>query len=131
MFNFTITRPSPCPILDNTTTVSPTLDDDVTPSNRTMRTCMFRRHWVMFDKADHRTATARAKYKRYAIRSITHTPLFKKVKCVFLKFPPTEAKTSKEKEHYIAQSKLCYEMTGPYKVISATPDTVTVEHNGE
>lgn len=34
-------------------------------------------------------------------------------------------------EDDIAQSKLRYKMTGPYKVTSATPETITVEPNGK
>lgn len=85
----------------------------------------------MFNKAEERTVTARAKYKRYDNRPITHIPVFEKGEYVPNNRPLAEAKTGKEKEDEISQSKLRYKMTGPYTGISPTLKTVTVEHSNE
>lgn len=85
---------------------------------------ILRRISVMFDQAEERNARACAKYKRCADRSIIHTAIFKKGEYVLAKRPLTEAKTAKEKKDEIEKSKLRYKMTGPYKILSATPETI-------
>lgn len=82
----------------------------------------------MFDQADSRSAKARATYKRYADRVVRHKPIYKVG--VYLLRPPTEAKRAREKDMNIADVKLRQKMTGPYKVLQATPETVKMEEDG-
>ena len=128
-FNLTITRPPPSPIIDQISTAAPT-DTDGPPSSRTMRARILNRLSVMFDKADSRSALARALYKRYADRTIRHTPVFKRGDRVFLSRPPTAAKTAEEKENDTAHSKLRPKMIGPYDVLDANAETVKIEQDG-
>ena len=130
-FSLTLSRQPPFPIVDRPSTAAPTLDDNITPSSRTMRVRLLKRPATMFDKADSRSARARAAYKRYADRSATHVPIFEKDDFVLIRRPPTEAKTTQERDENIAQSKLRYRMTGPYRVVSATPETVTIDLDGQ
>ena len=44
--------------------------------------------------------------------------------------PPTQGKTEKEKEENTAQSKLRFKTFGPFRVLDATPDTVTILEDG-
>ena len=129
-FNLTIARPPPCPILDNVSSLAQTDAMRPIPSSRTMRARILRRLSVMFDMADSKSSKARAKYKRYADRSVVHTPIFEPGSFVFIMRPPTEGKTAEEKEKNIAQSKLRFKTTGPYEVISSTNETVTVKDQG-
>ena len=129
-FNLALSRSPPSPIFNDESTIAP-LDDTVTPSSRTMRAHLLKRLSTMFDKADSISARARARYKRYADRSIKLEAVFNPGDFVLLQRPPSEAKTAEEKEENVAQSKLHYKMTGPYKVISATTETVTIMQDGD
>ena len=84
----------------------------------------------MFDKADSRAAAARALYKKYADRSVRHQPVFVKGDYVFLSRPPHEAKTAQEKAEDLAQSKLRFKTLGPFEVIDASVETVTILRDG-
>ena len=81
---------------------------------------------TMFDQADSRSAVARALYKKYADRSVRHEPVFSKRDFVFLSRPPDKAKTAREKAEDLAQSKLRLKTLGPFEVIDANAETVTI-----
>lgn len=85
----------------------------------------------MFDETDIRSAQARAMYKHYVDRSVIHPPVFKEVEYVLVQRPSIAAKTAQEKEDDMGHSKLRYKITGPYRVISSTPETITVKYNDE
>ena len=84
----------------------------------------------IFYKADSRSALARQLYKKYADRSIRHTPLFKQGDSVFIWRPLTQSKPQKEKESNTSRSNLRFRAVGPFKVVDATPHTVTIFEDG-
>ena len=59
-----------------------------------------------------------------------HEPIFVRVDYVFLSRPSHEAKTAKETAEDLAQSKLRFKMLGPFMVIDATAETVTILRDG-
>lgn len=129
-FNLTITRPPSYPILDRHSTIAPTEEDSITPSSRIMRVRILKRLAAMFDEAGSRSTLARATYKRYMDGLLKHIPIFKEGNFNFIQRPPTEAK-SKGKDENSSHYNLWYRMTGPYKVLSSTTETVTVYHDGD
>ena len=128
-FSLTITRIPPCPIIDAISTSSPS-DMNTTPSSRTMRIRILDKLKSITSKSDVNSAKAHMLYKKYADRTIKHLPVFKPGDYVFLLRPPTEPKSQKEKEEERAQSKLRFKTTGPFKVVDASAETVTILEDG-
>lgn len=86
------------------------------PSSYQMRTSVLKRLTEMFCKTDIHPALALLAYKECVDRKLRYTKDFHKGDNICLKRPPTEAKTQKEKEENILQSKVRFKLTGPYEV---------------
>ena len=84
----------------------------------------------MFDITYSCCKKARELYKKCIDRTIRHTPVLNNGDSVFILRPPTEAKTQKEIDEYIAKSKLRFKTVGPFTVVDSMSDTVTILEDG-
>ena len=83
-------------------------------------------------RADARSTTQQAQYKRYFDRAAQVAPAYEAGQYVFVNRPPKRALTEDERTsvEVLGRNKLLTKAYGPFKVLSSTPETVTIDEQG-
>ena len=126
-FDLVLTRHPPGIAVSIPTSAVPP-DRHVEPTTAQMKRITMRRLREVLARASEKLTHAQAQYKRQFDKTVSEPPTFLPGEEVFLDRPPDFSATALENED--GHRKLLPKTTGPYRIISADDNTVTIDRNG-